>query len=225
MTHSTTAHMPDAEVAFVTEIYEAGRVILEYGSGGTTRIASLMSDKLIFSVETDLIWAMDLQRELDDAKTPSPVIVYHCDVGETADWGRPELTSESWRIFHKAATAIWDEPFFRAPDVVLIDGRLRMACLATVMMYTEKPVTVLFDDYANRPMYQQIERVIQPSRIVGRMAQFDVMPDMIKKTDTAFLISLFSTMSLPGTRLSFYEDTALPWERSDTRAAAAGTKE
>lgn len=204
--------MPEDEVALVTRSYEGARVILEYGSGGTTWIAARMAGKLVFSVETDQAWAYQLQHDLDAADTASPVVVYYSDIGETARWGRPVLTPDSWRLFHKAALDIWEEPFFRAPDVVLIDGRLRMACLVTVMLYTRKPVTVLFDDYADRPMYQMVERLIKPAQVVGRMARFDVVPDMIAQSDMGFVVSLFSTMSLSGTQLPFYQDKALPWQ-------------
>lgn len=203
--------MPADETGLVTEIYRSGRVILEYGSGGTTRLAAQMPGKLVFSVESDLIWALDLQRELDGAGTASPVTVYHCDIGRTGSWGRPILTETNWRRFHRFALDIWEEPFFRAPDVVLIDGRLRAACLGTVMMYTRQPVTVLFDDYADRPVYHMVERLIAPTRMIGRMAQFDVVPDMIGRSDMGFLISLFSLMSVYGDKKEFYDEMPPPW--------------
>lgn len=211
MPDSTAPTMPEEETALVAETYRAGRVILEYGSGGTTRLAAQMPGKLIFSVESDLMWALDLQAELDAAGTASPVTVYHTDIGETAKWGRPILSDTNWRRFHRFALDIWQEPFFRAPDVVLIDGRLRMACLATVLLYTDRPVTVLFDDYADRAMYHGVERLIAPTRLVGRMARFDVVPDMVKKADMGFLISLFSLMSVYGDRQEDYASDALPW--------------
>lgn len=208
---STAPSMPDEEAAYVRETYKAGRVILEYGSGGTTRVAAQMPGKLIFSVESDLLWALNLQGELDGARTASPVTVYHCDIGETGMWGRPILSETNWRLFHRYALDIWQEPFFRAPDVVLIDGRLRMACLASVMLYTDRPVTVLFDDYAPRPLYHLVERLIAPVQMIGRMARFDIVPDMIAKTDMGFLISLFSLMSVYGDSTDYYAEKSLPW--------------
>lgn len=224
MPFSTAPTMPDEETALVTETYRSGRVILEYGSGGTTRVAAGMPGKLIFSVESDLMWALNLQRELDEGPAASPVTVYHSDIGETGEWGRPILTGSNWRRFPRYALDIWDEPFFRAPDVVLIDGRLRMACLATVMIRTARPVTVLFDDYAFRPMYHEVERLIAPSEVVGRMARFDVVPDMVGKSDMGFVISLFSTMSLSGYSTSFYEQY-LPWQGADRDACTADVEE
>ena len=59
---------------------------------------------------------------------------------------------------------------------------------------------------------QMVERLIKPAQVVGRMARFDVVPDMIAQSDMGFVVSLFSTMSLSGTQLPFYQDKALPWQ-------------
>ena len=47
--------------------------------------------------------------------------------------------------------------------------------------------------------------------MIGRMARFDVMPNMIAKTDMGFLISLFSLMSVYGDGNDYYAEKSLPW--------------
>ncbi|OZO45837.1 hypothetical protein CGU37_27220, partial [Pseudomonas fluorescens] len=111
---------------------------------------------------------------------------------------------KEWRKFHRYPLAIWDEPFFRHPDVVLIDGRMRVACLATLLLRIERPVTVLFDDYRVRSLYHEIERVVQPKQLIGTLAHFELEPDMVRKEDIGFLISQFSTGSIHGTGEQFY---------------------
>lgn len=106
--------------------------------------------KLILSVETDPRWARNLQAKIDAASLPSPVILYHADIGPTGAWGRPADESH-WRQFHRYPTAIGTQDFFRQPDLVLIDGRFR-------------------------PAYHVVERLMEPVRIVGRMAEFHVEP-------------------------------------------------
>ena len=61
----------------------------------------------------------------------------------------------------------------------LIDGRFRAACLVAVMMRTERPVTVLFDDYARRRYYHGVEGLALKEELVGRMARFTVTPGAI----------------------------------------------
>lgn len=166
---------PDDEAELVQSCYEEAEVILEYGSGGSTVFGAHLPGKLILSVESDPDWARDLQTKIDNANLPSPVILYHADIGPTGPWGRP-VDETHWRLFHRYPTAIWSQHFFRDPDLVLIDGRFRPACFVTTCLRTKKPVTVLFDDYANRPAYHVVEKLMKPTRVVGRLAQFHVKP-------------------------------------------------
>lgn len=186
--------MPAAETELLTKAYRAADVILEYGSGSSTAIASGMRDKLIFSVESDIEWALRLQQEIYRRKFPSPAVVYHVNVGETGKWGRP-LDGSQWRWFSRYATAIWSEPFFRDPDVVLIDGRLRLGCLAAVAMGIRRKTTVLFDDYTSRPLYMRRNDIAQPDEITGRMARFTLEPGMVNSENFTNVVDMFSMMS------------------------------
>lgn len=204
--------MPEDEARHVAATYADAetRVILEYGSGGSTRIAAGLPGRFVVSVESDPDWARALQAEIDGASPVSPVVVHHADIGPVARWGRPRDRG-AWRRFYRYPLEVWEQPFFRQPDVVLIDGRLRTACLATVLLLTEKPVTVLFDDYGVRPLYQVMERVIRPARRIGRMAEFHVVPDMVRRHDIGFLIGQFSAGSMDGMRETDYATPAPPW--------------
>lgn len=173
--HWPPLSLPAAEAEFIRAQYANAPVILEYGSGGSTIVASEQPGKLVFSVESDRDWAIRLQREIDDRNLPSPALVYHVDIGPTGDWGRP-LGPQNWTKFQQYPLSIWSEPFFRHPDVVLIDGRFRAACLIAVLLHARKPVTVLFDDYAERPAYHSVEKFVRPNKIIGRMAVFEVKP-------------------------------------------------
>lgn len=197
-------YMSPDEVAYLIREYEKAEVILEYGSGGSTRIASKMLGKHVFSVESDLEWAKALQAEIDASNPVSPVTVYHSDIGEVGAWGRP-LHEADWRKYQRYPLAIWDQPNFLHPDLILIDGRMRSACLMYAMMRIEKPVTVLFDDYGARTLYSQVERIIKPVRIINTMAHFELVPDSIPKKDLGFAISRFFLGSFHGQGDEFYE--------------------
>lgn len=186
----TSRMMPAAEVECLTQAYRKARVILEYGSGASTRTASAMSGKFVISVESDRQWARNLRADLSAVQTPSQVIVYHADIGPTGPWGRV-MDDRNWRSFHKYPNAVWSEPFFRHPDVILIDGRFRTACLMSAMLHAKKPVTVLFDDYTKRPRYKLVEDFIQPVEIVGRMARFEILPGQLKPENVGFAIEQF----------------------------------
>lgn len=181
---------PSEELNRIRRVYDSARIILEYGSGGSTVLGSERPGKLVFSVESDHAWAIRLQHEIDLRNLPSPALVYHVDIGPTGNWGRP-LGPEAWTRFHRYPLAIWDEPFFRQPDVVLIDGRFRTACLMAVLLRTQKPVTVLFDDYIERAAYHSVEAFLKPTEMVGRMAVFEVQPRPFDPSETGAIMDHF----------------------------------
>lgn len=173
--------LPEAEGAHLRSAYEAAQVILEYGSGGSTVMAAELPGKLIFSVESDPAWARSLQHYLDTVGLPSPAIIYYADIGPVGKWGRPVDTTH-WEQFHRYPGDIWKKRFFRHPDVVLIDGRFRAACLAMTRLNMTRPVTVLFDDYAERQTYHAVEEVVgPPAQMIGRMARFELVPEGLDK--------------------------------------------
>jgi hypothetical protein len=186
--------LPPEEAECLRRHYEAARVILEYGSGGSTRLAAEMPGKYVLSVESDRDWAIRLQRELDEARLPSSALVWHVDIGATGAWGRPK-DDRAWARFHRYPMAIWDQPFFRHPDVILIDGRFRAACFAAACLRIARPVTVLFDDYVGRPRYHLVEVLAQPAEVVGRMAVFRIEPGRVAPEDLSAVMGMFSQVT------------------------------
>lgn len=202
--------LPDAEAEFLRNAYRNASVILEYGSGGSTVCAAQQPGKLIFSVESDRNWALDLQRKIDEADVPSQVILHHVDIGETGRWGRPK-TDSSWRSFHRYPTGIWAEPYFRQPDTILIDGRLRPACFVNACVRTQAPVTVLFDDYGPRPMYHVVEELLKPTEMIGRMAVFHIAPREWPSWIEDLLLELCTQVSFEGDEVDYSHIPDLPF--------------
>lgn len=170
--------LPEAEAAAVRLAYEGASVILEYGSGGSTVMASEMPGKQVFSVESDQDWAQMMRGFL--AQNPpaetTEVDVIWSDIGPTKEWGFPRNNS-GWKRYASYPLEVWDLPEFRQPDVVLVDGRFRTGCAMAVALRTTRPVKVLVDDYKRRRQYHQIEEFLgAPLRLHGRMAEFDVKP-------------------------------------------------
>ncbi|WP_416463386.1 hypothetical protein [Sphingomonas sp. VDB2] len=201
--------LPSMEAEFLRETYDKARVILEYGSGGSTVLGGSAAGKLIFSVETDRQWALSLQRRFDEADLPSPVIIYHVDIGETGAWGRAKDDS-SWRKFYRYPTSIWTENFFRHPEVVLIDGRFRAACLVNACLRAKQPITVLFDDYADRKAYHAVEALLKPSDIIGRMAVFHIEPQEWPEWTTDLLLELCTHATFSSDKVDYDHVPDLP---------------
>jgi protein O-GlcNAc transferase len=163
---------------YVSKVFDHGSVILEYGSGGSTVLAAEKPKKIIYSVESDRKWALRMRLYFAANKFNSIPLMYWVDIGETCEWGGA-ANELFWKNFYNYSTGIWYENFFRQPDVILIDGRFRVACFLATLALTERSVMVLFDDYKERSFYHVAEEFYPVVEFVGRMAVFDIRPAKI----------------------------------------------
>lgn len=186
---------PEDVAVYLKKIYSQASVILEYGSGGSTLIAARMPNKSVISVENDARWAKDMQAWIASAELPSRPLIYPVDVGETGKWARPK-NARAWKRFHTYPLKVWDESFFQEPDVILIDGRFRIACFVTAYLRASKPMIVLFDDYLDRPHYHVVERLLAPTEFVGRMARFDLRPlTEVPRSELTWLVASYNEVA------------------------------
>jgi hypothetical protein len=122
--------------------------LFEYGCGGTTELASQThSIQSITSVETNRSWAKTVSDQL-----PSATIIW-VDVGPVDDLGNP--TDSALRAAWSRVPEVWvqaSQPY----DLVLIDGRFRVACAALVCLYPKQVKRICFDDFTTRPQYHVI---------------------------------------------------------------------
>ena len=165
---------PDEERA-VRQYYARAQVILEYGSGGSTVVAAELPGKTVFSVESDVKWLQMMQGYFAVNPPVSTVHMHHGKVGRTKAWGFPQ-TDEHFRKWPGYSLTVWDLPEFLHPDLVLIDGRFRPACFLTTLFRISRPITVLWDDYIDRPAYHEVEDLVKPVEMIGRMARFEISP-------------------------------------------------
>jgi hypothetical protein len=183
--------MPPAEAAALAAAYGDAATILEYGSGGSTVLAAGMPGKTIFSVESDAAWVAMMQAWFAANPPASDPTLHHADIGPTRDWGHP-VDDTGIRRWPGYALSVWDRPDFRHPDVVLVDGRFRVACLLATAFRITRPVTALFDDYAGRRTYHGVEEFLRPSALIGRMARFDLVPQPVPADRLGWIISYFT---------------------------------
>lgn len=182
---------PEAEAAWVAELYASAGVILEYGSGGSTVLAAGMPGKTVFSVESDLDWARDMADYFKDHPPAGKVHLHPVDIGPTGQWGAP-VDDSGWRSYHLYPVSVWDRKDFIHPDLILIDGRFRAACLLTALLRAERPLTVLFDDYMQRKRFHVVERWVNRVEARGRMARFEIAPWTLPKRDLADALAIFT---------------------------------
>ena len=124
----------------------------EYGSGGSTYQASIRKNiKSIYSVESDIFWQKKLKRIINKAN-----ITYIFNEMDTQpnNWGNPgkEATNEQ-KINYSSHMGFLNKTQQKSLDLVLIDGRFRVACCLKCYDIINENCLIAFDDFLNRPQY------------------------------------------------------------------------
>lgn len=172
---------------YVTKEYEASSVILEYGSGGSTILAA-SKGKMVISTESSAPWLVEIMGAYKEQKLSGDIIPIHGDIGPTKEWGKPQndVHWKKWPDYSKKAWNYCKENDIN-PDLVLIDGRFRVACFIASCINITSPTRILFDDFVKRPEYHVVKKIVEPTEIIDdRLAVFDLDTNMIS---TKFLLN------------------------------------
>lgn len=175
---------------FIKQKYTNTTSIVEYGSGGSTLIGAQSERTTIFSVESDPNWTKKIRDWLRFEPQKGKVVFNHVDIGPTKEGGFPqdETRRSAWINY---SMSVWERGDLIHPDIVLVDGRFRVACFLATMMNIRRPTTVLFDDYTDRPHYHVVEEFFVPVQTVGRMAVFEVRPRALHPSELRKFASYF----------------------------------
>jgi len=149
------------------EVVAHASVYGEYGCGKSTKYVAKNTQASIVSVDTSKEWADKTKKAIHNR---SNVLICHVNCGPVGAWGRP-LNFDYQDKFHVYHFFPWSLNQY-SPDVVLIDGRFRVACFLATLIRAKPATQILFDDYCDRPHYHIIEKIIKPERTSGRMALF-----------------------------------------------------
>lgn len=220
--------LPEAERKVVEDHYKSVTNILEYGSGGSTWIASQLPNKTITAVESDFLWTKSLSSAILSQNPQSIPKIISVDIGHTGEWGRP-MESVYWNKYIDYAIAPWQDSIAPHPDVILIDGRFRTACFATALLQITKPTTILFDDYI-RDHYKKVEKFVAPTEVIGRLAIFHIDPINFEEIIWPDFLGLFFNTSDKDREVSEMKSNAIIEslkkynEKKDIEATAMRTK-
>ncbi|MCX7304223.1 MAG: glycosyltransferase [Hyphomicrobiales bacterium] len=175
--------MPADGARRLEEIMAVSRCYLEYGAGGSTVKACEIGVPVILSVESDRAWLDAVARKIAKRRSASELIPLHVDLGPVKDWGFP-VADTHWKNYSNYPLLAWEQCIKRGlkPDLVLIDGRFRVACFMATLLFAQQGCRILFDDYGDRPECAVVERFARPSAMIGRVAEF-VVPAEVPRDD------------------------------------------
>lgn len=149
------------------ELIKKSKVYGEYGMGQSTNIAMSNKHLDILSVDSDSAWVKKIKSSSNEKKHR----LKYVDLGIVRNWGHPSDYSKRQNI-KTYLNYIWEMDF--KPDLVLIDGRFRVACFLTSLKECNLGTKIIFDDYVERPHYHIVEEFIKPNQLFGLQAVFEV---------------------------------------------------
>lgn len=178
-----------------TDLLSNSSTYLEFGAGDSTVYASQNGVKTIISVDSSLEYVQYVNQKINSEIADVNLNIFYVDIGKTGAWGRP-VDNKGFKDYHM----YYQKPIGYCqsnkiiPDLVLVDGRFRVACfLASVLMFPN--VKILFDDYLERPHYHIVESVVGLPVMHGRSALFDLPKTTIQFDKIPFLLAKYSSIS------------------------------
>lgn len=127
----------------------------EFGSGGSTYQASIRTNIVkIYSVESDMVWHTKLKNIINN---DSINFIYNeMDTKpDSLGYPGPNSKKEDWINYSSHMSFLGDEEL-KVVDLVLIDGRFRVACCLKCFDLVNSDCFIAFDDFLNRPQYHVI---------------------------------------------------------------------
>lgn len=169
---------------------------LEFGSGNSTILAAYSTNiEKITVVESDSVFWRNLVSStpiINDSikqKRLHPLIV---NIGPTREWGYPvdDSCQNKWPIY--ASKAFRKDSSY---DLILIDGRFRIACTLQACLHVTQKTRILIHDFFIRPYYYTVLPFLKFEDKVDTMGVFRIK----KNNDPRLLKEFISVYNyLPG---------------------------
>jgi protein O-GlcNAc transferase len=131
------------------------KIYFEYGSGGSTYQASIRYNiTKIFSVESDKEWLNILQKKISSKNV---IHLFNEMNVQPNTWGHPGPNStQLQRINYSNHIKKLTLEEQQSIDLILIDGRFRVACCLKCFDIINQDCLIVFDDFLDRPKYHVV---------------------------------------------------------------------
>lgn len=165
--------MFDGDDKLFKEIVSKSVNYAEYGCGDSTNWVFHKTSCNIMSVDSSQNW---INAVFDQCDKNDRLKLHFSNLGDIGDWGTP-LSYDFIDNFDDYFNWLWMQGINH--DVILVDGRFRVACFLTCLLHAKNGTFIIFDDYTNRRKYHIVERFLKPLKTCGRQALFVVKNDQI----------------------------------------------
>jgi len=177
--------MSEAEISCYGSLLDHAREVVEFGSGGSTLYAVAHGISRIVSVESDPAWIERLRKnaEIVLAEKEGRLTLIHADVGPVAGYGEPAdaAMSDKWPGYPLAPGNSCGRP-----DLLLVDGRFRVACIAQAVLHCKRTSLIVVHDFWKRPHYHEALNVLEWVSSAGSLGVFRPRQWSSRKADNLF---------------------------------------
>ena len=158
--HATSAEksnaaMTKSEKLLLAHFLSSARFYFEYGCGGSTSLACRVgvADLQVVSADSSQEWLAKVSNDSCITANHDKYKQVFIDLGAIGILGFPNSTDKisDW---HQYSSAI--HPFANRTDLVLIDGRFRVASALKSLMATSPGTPILFHDFFGRRGYYPV---------------------------------------------------------------------
>ena len=150
--------MKDSEFILFMSFLKHADSYVEFGTGGSTLLASQNVSGSIVSVDSSREWLAKVENAVMGTQPRTTPNLVFADIGPVGDWGRPTDVAfrPSWESYHWAP---WRFAEALDADLYLVDGRFRVASFIQVLLNCRNDSLILIHDFADRPSYHVVRNV------------------------------------------------------------------
>lgn len=136
------------ELALLQSVMHGSDNYLEFGAGKSTLMSvETVNIRSITVVESDpVFWEKQILSipSVKRAYDIKRLKIFLVDIGLTTNWGYPIDTSciSQWAMYHSCAFLV-DIPY----DLILVDGRFRVACILQACLSCKEGTQILIHDF------------------------------------------------------------------------------
>lgn len=135
---------------------DRSRVYFEYGAGGSTYQAAIRDNiKKIYSVESDGEWHRKLQDNIPNKNHIKFLYNEMKTLPNTWGYPGPGSTHTQWINYSNQLPNL-NLLEKNEIDLVMIDGRFRVACCLKCFNSVNDDCAIIFDDFLNRKQYHKV---------------------------------------------------------------------
>jgi len=172
--------MTKVERTLFGRLIKDSKYYLEFGLGGSTIYALKHSRAVIYSVESSLQWIEKMRKyRIIKHFEKNRLFIHYVDIGPVGDLGYP--MGNDFSLYEKYTSEIFEKINIGLIDLVLVDGRFRVACILKLLLEGYKVnmgLRCMIHDFWNREDYKTVLEFVDPICSKENLVVFKIKEDL-----------------------------------------------